>query len=39
MTYVFTVIAIIVAALLSQRPVLRAVQRLDVATVVRERSL
>ncbi len=38
-TYVFTVLAIIVAALLSQRPVLRAVQRLDVATVVRERSL
>lgn len=38
-TYVFTVIAIVVAALLSQRPVLRAVQRLDVATVVRERSL
>ena len=38
-TYVFTVIAIIIAALVSQRPVLRAVQRLDVATVVRERSL
>jgi putative ABC transport system permease protein len=38
-TYVFTVLAIIVAALVSQRPVLRAVQRLDVATVVRERSL
>jgi putative ABC transport system permease protein len=38
-TYVFTVVAILVAALLSQRPVLRAVQRIDVATVVRERSL
>ena len=38
-TYVFTVLAIVIAALLSQRPVLRAVQRIDVATVVRERSL
>jgi len=38
-TYVFTVIAILIAALVSQRPVLRAVQRIDVATVVRERSL
>ncbi len=38
-TYAFTVIAILVAALASQRPVLRAVQRIDVATVVRERSL
>ncbi|HZJ47920.1 MAG TPA: FtsX-like permease family protein, partial [Acidimicrobiia bacterium] len=38
-TYVFTVLAILIAALVSQRPVLRAVQRIDVATVVRERSL
>ncbi|NIA25411.1 MAG: FtsX-like permease family protein [Gammaproteobacteria bacterium] len=38
-TYVFTVLVILMAALLSQRPVLRAVQRIDVATVVRERSL
>ena len=38
-TYVFTVLAIFVAALLSQRPILREVQRIDVATVVRERSL
>ena len=38
-TYVITVLAIFVAALLSQRPILREVQRIDVATVVRERSL
>ena len=38
-TYVFTVLAILMAALLSQRPILREVQRIDVATVVRERSL
>lgn len=38
-TYIFTVLAILIAALVSQRPVLKAVQRIDIATVVRERSL
>ncbi len=38
-TYLFTVLAVLVAAFFSQRPVLKAVQQIDIATVVRERSL
>lgn len=38
-TYVFTVVAVLVAAFFSQRPILKAVQQIDIATVVRERSL
>ncbi len=37
-TFLFTSLAIIVVTLISQRPGLRAVRRLDIATVVRERS-
>ncbi len=38
-TYLFIAIAILAVALLSQIPGLRAVRRLDIASVVRERSL
>ncbi len=37
-TYVFTALAILAVALISQVPGLRAIRRLDIATVVRERS-
>ncbi|MBM3147019.1 MAG: FtsX-like permease family protein [Actinobacteria bacterium] len=39
LTYVLTVVAIMLAGLVSQWPVLRAVGRVDIAKVVRERSL
>ncbi len=38
-TYVFTALAIVVVGLASQGPVLRRLQELDVAQIVRERSL
>lgn len=38
-TFVFAAIAIIVVALISQWPGLRAIRRIDIATVVRERSV
>jgi len=38
-TFVFTAIGVLAAALISQLPILRAVRRIDVARVVRERAL
>ena len=38
-TFVFTAVGILVAALLSQLPILAAVRRIDIARVVRERAL
>ena len=38
-TFLFTAIGVLAAALVSQLPILRAVRRIDVARVVRERAL
>ncbi len=38
-TFLFTAIGVLAAALISQLPILRAVRRIDVARVVRERAL
>jgi putative ABC transport system permease protein len=38
-TFLFSALVIVVVTLLSQRPGLRAIRRLDVASVVRERAV
>jgi putative ABC transport system permease protein len=38
-TFLFSAIGVLVAALVSQAPILRAVRRIDIAQVVRERAL
>ena len=38
-TFLFTALGVLVAALVSQLPILRAVRRIDIARVVRERAL
>jgi putative ABC transport system permease protein len=38
-TFLFTAVGVLLAALMSQLPILAAVRRIDIARVVRERAL